>query len=108
MLQALHPRDYGGEAAVQRFRPASDQEPGRSHLLQPLYYWELMKRRALYFSIPFILVLSAGLAIAALLPATYVSVGKFWFSRSRFQLNRYGRPSPVQPRSGSRLSNSAR
>ena len=36
----------------------------------------MIKRRALYFIIPFILVLSAGLAIAALWPATYVSEGK--------------------------------
>jgi uncharacterized protein involved in exopolysaccharide biosynthesis len=76
MLQKLSFED-DGEAAGQQFRPASHQEEaGQSHFLQPSYYWQLIKRRALYFVIPFILVLSAGLAIAALLPATYVSEGK--------------------------------
>jgi uncharacterized protein involved in exopolysaccharide biosynthesis len=76
MLQKLN-FDDGAEASDPHFGPVSYQEePGQSHLLQPLYYWELIKRRALYFVIPFALVLAAGLALAALIPATYVSEGK--------------------------------
>ena len=60
-----------------QFRPTSFQEEAdQSHLLQPTYYWNLIKRRAIFFLIPFILVLSAGLALATLWPASYESVGK--------------------------------
>src|SRR5882724_752159 len=78
MLQNL---DFEGEGEAaergQQLRPASYQEEGgQSHLLQPSFYWELVKRRGLYFIIPFILVLSVGLALAALMPASYLSEGK--------------------------------
>src|SRR5882762_3388532 len=78
MLQNL---DFEGEGEAaergQQLRPASYQEEGgQSHFLQPSYYWQLIKRRALYFVIPFILVLPVGLAVAVLLPATYLSEGK--------------------------------
>src|SRR6267154_2970306 len=78
MLQKLNIEEEG-EAADrgQQFRPASyNEEAGQSYLLQPSFYWQLIKRRALYFVIPFILVLPVGLAVAVLLPATYVSEGK--------------------------------
>jgi uncharacterized protein involved in exopolysaccharide biosynthesis len=78
MLQKLNFED-DGEAADrgQQFRPASYQEEAdQSYFLQPSFYWQLIKRRALYFVIPFILVLVVGLAVALLLPATYVSEGK--------------------------------
>src|SRR5216684_2434996 len=78
MLQKLS-FEGEGEAAErgQQFRPASYQEEaGQSYFLQPSFYWQLIRRRALYFVIPFILVLPAGLAVAVLLPATYVSEGK--------------------------------
>ena len=78
MLQKLNFED-DGEAADrgQQFRPASYQEEAdQSYFLQPSFYWQLIKRRALYFVIPFILVLVVGLAVAVLLPATYVSEGK--------------------------------
>src|SRR6266403_5718099 len=78
MLQKLNFEDEG-EAADrgQQFRPASYQEEAdQSYFLQPSFYWQLIKRRALYFVIPFILVLVVGLAVAVLLPATYVSEGR--------------------------------
>jgi uncharacterized protein involved in exopolysaccharide biosynthesis len=52
------------------------QEEDRSYLLQPSFYWALFKRRWAYFFFPFILVASAGVAVALLLPATYSSEGK--------------------------------
>jgi uncharacterized protein involved in exopolysaccharide biosynthesis len=78
MLQKLD-FEEDGEAAGrgQHFGAASYQgEANQSYLLQPSFYWQLIKRRALYFIVPFILVLVAGLAVAVLLPATYVSEGK--------------------------------
>ncbi len=78
MLQKLD-FEEDGEAAGrgQHFGAASHQgEANQSYLLQPSFYWQLIKRRALYFIVPFILVLVAGLAVAVLLPATYVSEGK--------------------------------
>ena len=76
MLQKLSFED-DSEAADRgpQFR-SSQQEPGQSHLLELTYYWQLVKRRALYFIVPFVLVLPLGLAVAVLLPATYVSEGK--------------------------------
>src|ERR1700732_3222882 len=78
MLQKLDfEDDGGGTARGEQFRSASYQEEaGKNYLLQPSFYWQLIKRRALYFIIPFVLVLSVGLALAALLPAAYVSEGK--------------------------------
>jgi uncharacterized protein involved in exopolysaccharide biosynthesis len=78
MLQKLN-FEKDGEAAErsQQFRPTSHREEAdQSYLLQPSFYWQLIKRRTLYFVIPFVLILTAGLAVAALLPATYVSEGK--------------------------------
>src|SRR5437588_5780870 len=78
MLQKLS-FEEDGEAADrgQEFRPASYQgEAGQSRLLELSFYWQLIKRRALYFIVPFMLVLPVGLAVAVLLPATYVSEGK--------------------------------
>src|ERR1700721_3181240 len=48
----------------------------RSHLLRPAFYWELFKRRWAYFFVPFVVIASAGLAVALVWPATYASEGK--------------------------------
>ena len=48
----------------------------RSHLLRPAFYWGLIKRRWLYFVVPFVVIAMAGVALAKLLPATYLSEGK--------------------------------
>jgi uncharacterized protein involved in exopolysaccharide biosynthesis len=57
-----------------------EQEEGQSpllrDLLRPAYYWELIKRRFLYFLIPFVLVASAGMAVALIWPPTYLAEGK--------------------------------
>ena len=73
MLQKL---DFEADGQNPQFGPAFDEEPDQSHLLQPSFYWNLIKRRFLFFFIPFGLILPVGLAIAVLLPATYESVGK--------------------------------
>lgn len=46
------------------------------YLTQPAYYLGLLKRRWLYFLVPFSLVLLVGAAVTYLLPATYFSEGK--------------------------------
>jgi uncharacterized protein involved in exopolysaccharide biosynthesis len=46
------------------------------HMLRPAFYWELVRRRWLYFIIPFVAIASAGIAVAKLLPAVYLSEGK--------------------------------
>ena len=57
------------------FEP-SQEEGDLGYLLRPAYYWALIKRRGFYFGIPFVLVLSVGLGVALLWPATYASEGK--------------------------------
>jgi uncharacterized protein involved in exopolysaccharide biosynthesis len=78
MLQKLSfERDSEAAEHGQELRPESyAEEAGQGYLLQPAFYWQLIKRRGLYFVIPFIVVLTVGLALAVLLPATYLSVGK--------------------------------
>jgi len=48
----------------------------RSYLLQPIFYWELLKRRWLYLLIPFLLIAPAGAAVAYLWPPIFLSEGK--------------------------------
>src|ERR1700751_2687509 len=52
------------------------QELDRSYLLKPTFYFELARRRWLHFLIPFLLIAPAGLALAKLWPAVYVSEGR--------------------------------
>jgi uncharacterized protein involved in exopolysaccharide biosynthesis len=53
-----------------------EAQADRSYLLQPAFYWELFKRRWAFFLIPFILIAPAGIAVAYLLPPTFLSEGK--------------------------------
>lgn len=72
MLQKLSFED-----PAEGFRADFDQEGADlSHFLRPAFYWGLIKRRGVYFAVPFVLVLAAGLAAAALWPATYLAEGK--------------------------------
>ena len=76
MLQKF---SYQPQAEVDREQPELEfqQEEGdRSYLLRPTFYWELVKRRWLFFVIPFVPVLLVGLAVAAFWPATFLSEGK--------------------------------
>jgi protein tyrosine kinase modulator len=73
MLQKLSFEDGPSE---DRGFASHDSSTDQSHLLSPAFYWALIKRRAIFFAIPFVLVLSAGLALAVLLPATYLSEGR--------------------------------
>lgn len=52
------------------------EDPDRSHMLRPGFYWELAKRRWLYFVIPFVIITAGGGALARFLPPVYVSEGK--------------------------------
>lgn len=48
----------------------------RSYLLRPAFYWQLFKRRWLWFVLPSITIASVGIAAALLWPPTYRSEGK--------------------------------
>lgn len=63
---------------LQRVNLAADslEEEDRSHLLRPGFYWEVAKRRWLYFLLPFVLIAFAGAATVYLWPATYLAEGK--------------------------------
>jgi uncharacterized protein involved in exopolysaccharide biosynthesis len=77
MLQKLNfERDADAAQSQHRYGPASFEEPGRSYLLQPSFYWQLIKRRWIWFSVPFVLVASSGLIAAVVWPATFLSQGK--------------------------------
>ena len=74
MLQKLSlERDPQERLSV--FQPP-EGEGDLGYLLRPAFYWELIKRRALYFIFPFSLVLIFGLGLALIWPATYLSEGK--------------------------------
>jgi uncharacterized protein involved in exopolysaccharide biosynthesis len=53
-----------------------DGEADFGYLLEPGYYLGLIKRRLLYFLVPFVSVLLLGGAVTYLWPATYFSEGK--------------------------------
>jgi uncharacterized protein involved in exopolysaccharide biosynthesis len=55
---------------------AQEEGQGFGYLLRPGYYWELFKRRYLYFSIPFVVIALIGVGVALILPPTYLSEGK--------------------------------
>ncbi|MDN3275931.1 hypothetical protein QWJ07_16840 [Frankia sp. RB7] len=51
-------------------------EQDRSHLLRPSYYLDIIKRRWLFFVVPFVLIAAAGTAAVLIWPPTYLSEGK--------------------------------
>jgi len=53
-----------------------EQQGDLSHLLQPSFYWKLIKRRWASFLLPFVLLASTGVAGVMIWPATYLSAGK--------------------------------
>ena len=64
MLQQLSHQDQAP------YEQPSDQS------LTPEYFYDVIKRRWLYFVIPFALIFAIGAVVTVLLPATYVSEGK--------------------------------
>ncbi|MBC9878317.1 sugar transporter [Bradyrhizobium sp. INPA01-394B] len=51
-------------------------EQDRSHLLQPSYYLDIIKRRWPFFVVPFILIALVGTGAVLIWPPTYLSEGK--------------------------------
>ncbi len=64
MLQKVEFEDFEG------------QQEDRGYLLQPAFYWQLLKRRWAVFSIPFLVVATAGVGAVMLWPPTYLSEGR--------------------------------
>ena len=58
------------------YGPSSFEQPSQSYLLQPTFYWQLIKRRWVWFFVPFVLVAASGLVAAVVWPATFLSQGK--------------------------------
>src|SRR6478672_7748917 len=50
-----------------------DEDSGSA--LTPLYFYEILKRRALYFAIPFVIIFAIGSLIAYAWPARYLAQG---------------------------------
>jgi uncharacterized protein involved in exopolysaccharide biosynthesis len=57
--------------SIQEQNPVADS----GQPLTPAHLYDVFKRRAFYFAIPFLLILAIGSAITALLPAQYLSYG---------------------------------
>src|SRR5580704_1314003 len=77
MLQKLgFEQDADTAQSQYGYGPQSHEEPGQSYLLQPLFYWQLIKRRWVWFIVPFVIIASSGFAAAVLWPATFLSQGK--------------------------------
>src|ERR1700733_1956612 len=77
MLQKLgFEQDADTAQSQYGYGPQSHEEPGQSYLLQPLFYWQLIKRRWVWFIVPFVIIASSGFAAAVLWPATFLSEGK--------------------------------
>ncbi len=74
MLQKLNLDDESGgdDFAFGGAPPQADQ----SHLLNPSFYWQVFKRRALAFVVPFVVVLTVGISAAVFWPPTYLAEGK--------------------------------
>ena len=58
------------------FEDFEPQQEDRGHLLRPAFYWQLIKRRWAVFSIPFLVVATAGIAAVMLWPPTYLAEGR--------------------------------
>jgi uncharacterized protein involved in exopolysaccharide biosynthesis len=77
MLQKLNvERDADAAPSQHGYAPSSFEEPNQSYLLQPSFYWQLIRRRWLWFLVPCVLVACSGFAAAVVWPATYLSQGK--------------------------------
>jgi uncharacterized protein involved in exopolysaccharide biosynthesis len=75
MLQKLN-SERDADAAQYGYGPASFEESGQNYLLEPSFYWQLLKRRWFYFLAPFVVIFAAGAVAAVVWPATYFSQGK--------------------------------
>jgi uncharacterized protein involved in exopolysaccharide biosynthesis len=76
MLQKLNVEKDADAAQSHYGYGTSSEEPSQSYLLQPSFYWQLIKRRWIWFLIPFVLVASVGFIAAVVWPATFLSQGK--------------------------------
>jgi uncharacterized protein involved in exopolysaccharide biosynthesis len=65
-------------ASYQNESPPPDQDEGQ--FLSVSYFYDILKRRALYFAIPFVLILALGSIVTLAWPAQYLSEGKILIS----------------------------
>jgi uncharacterized protein involved in exopolysaccharide biosynthesis len=74
----LQPLSYQDQAP---FEQQTDQ------LLTPQFFYDVLKRRWLYFVIPFAIIFAIGAAVTFMLPATYVSEGKMLIESQEIPTN---------------------
>src|ERR1035441_8955060 len=66
-------------------RTPSEQQADQFLTLE--YFYDIIKRRLLYFIIPFVLIFAIGAVVTAMLPATYVSEGKMLIESQEIPAN---------------------
>jgi uncharacterized protein involved in exopolysaccharide biosynthesis len=69
------------------YQDQAPYEPHAEQFLTPEYLYDVIKRRLLYFIIPFVLIFAIGAVVTAMLPATYVSEGKMLIESQEIPAN---------------------
>jgi uncharacterized protein involved in exopolysaccharide biosynthesis len=69
------------------YQDQAPYEPQAEQFLTPEYFYDVIKRRLLYFIIPFVLIFAIGAVVTAMLPATYVSEGKMLIESQEIPTN---------------------
>jgi uncharacterized protein involved in exopolysaccharide biosynthesis len=69
------------------YQDQAPYEPPAEQFLTPEYFYDVIKRRLLYFIIPFVLIFAIGAVVTAMLPATYVSEGKMLIESQEIPAN---------------------
>ena len=79
LLSFVHPipaRFCSRLSMLQRHTYQEPQPDGDSGFaLTPQYFFDVLKRRAFYFAIPFVAILAIGSVVTAIWPARYVAQG---------------------------------
>jgi uncharacterized protein involved in exopolysaccharide biosynthesis len=69
------------------YQDQAPYEPQAEQFLTPEYFYDVIKRRSLYFIIPFVVIFAIGAVVTAMLPATYVSEGKMLIESQEIPTN---------------------
>ena len=85
--------------------PILDQDQGQTFSLS--YIFDILRRRALYFAIPFLTILTIGSLVTFAWPAKYLSQGKILISSQEIPTELVGRRSLPSQTSASSTSSSA-
>ena len=81
----------------------ADEDSGQA--FTPSYFYEILKRRALYFVIPFVLILGVGSLVVAAWPAKFLSRGTILVEFKQFLPISFGLRLPASRMTESKSSN---